>query len=211
MNKVEKIRFLITDLKNKGLETRIITRRIINVLFKDRFRFTLAHELGHILLHRTPSENQEDEANLLASSLLMPDRDIIGQFSGRFSFEKLQDMKYYWGVSMQALLRKGRDLERLSESNYKYYCIELSKKGYRLHEPIDLNEWDETPRIYKELLEAHINELDYTAADLAGLVGLNENEFLEYAGVNTKKPQLKLVINNNGDKDLKDHKEKISI
>ncbi len=38
----------------------------------DRLRFTLAHELGHLVMHKFPSPTMEKEANEFASALLMP-------------------------------------------------------------------------------------------------------------------------------------------
>lgn len=41
-------------------------------LAPDRLRFTLAHELGHLLLHTTPGEGQEPQADAFAAQLLAP-------------------------------------------------------------------------------------------------------------------------------------------
>src|SRR5690348_6188107 len=45
----------------------------------DRARFSLAHELGHMVMHLSASETMEDEANQFASALLMPESDIRHQ------------------------------------------------------------------------------------------------------------------------------------
>ena len=38
----------------------------------DRLRFTVAHELGHLVMHSMPSDTQEREANLFAAEFLAP-------------------------------------------------------------------------------------------------------------------------------------------
>src|SRR5690242_8504646 len=40
----------------------------------DRMRFSLAHELGHIIMHKVPTDEMETEANSFASELLVPER-----------------------------------------------------------------------------------------------------------------------------------------
>ena len=49
----------------------------------DRQRYSLAHEIGHLVMHRLPSALMEDEANTFASALLMPTVDIRPAFLGR--------------------------------------------------------------------------------------------------------------------------------
>jgi Zn-dependent peptidase ImmA (M78 family) len=45
----------------------------------DRERLTLAHEVGHVVMHHLPTEEDpEDEANLFAATFLMPADDIHG-------------------------------------------------------------------------------------------------------------------------------------
>jgi Zn-dependent peptidase ImmA (M78 family) len=100
---------------------------------KTRQRFTLAHELGHFLMHKTSgghlhvdekdffvrfrdkhsgdgSDQQEREANAFAAELLMPttflERDIKHLKDGvSISDEKaIRSMANRYGVSLQALL-----------------------------------------------------------------------------------------------------------
>lgn len=45
-----------------------------------RARFTLAHEVAHLVMHRIPSENAEVEAHEFADEFLMPGSDIKPMF-----------------------------------------------------------------------------------------------------------------------------------
>ena len=47
----------------------------------DRLRFSLAHELGHLLMHTNPSPKQEEEADRFASEFLMPADEIEPQLT----------------------------------------------------------------------------------------------------------------------------------
>ena len=62
---------------------------------KDRFRFTLCHELGHIVMHSLPRPMMEDEANRFAAEFLMPTADIMKDFYN-MSLEKLMALKMHW-------------------------------------------------------------------------------------------------------------------
>lgn len=115
----------------------------------DRQRFTLAHELGHAVMHQIPSENQEAEADRFAAEFLMPARGIREHLSGA-SIPSLARLKPVWRVSMAALLRRARDLGQITESRYKTLSIEMSAAGYRKNEPVSIS--PEEPSLIGETL-----------------------------------------------------------
>jgi Zn-dependent peptidase ImmA (M78 family) len=99
--------------------------------------FTLMHELGHLLLHKTSSiddnhdlhshEGREQEANAFAGHLLVPQsflasiRDIdrpdeVNQFD-----EWLREQRKAWGVSGEVILRRLLDAGRLPREQYTAY------------------------------------------------------------------------------------------
>ncbi len=144
----------------------------------DRLRYTLAHELGHLIMHTgtyTPSVNDdtEDEADAFASELLMPKFDIISDFGFNMNLQRFVDLKRHWKVSMRALIRRARDLGFLKE-NYTSLNVQLSKQGFSKREPIDIP--IEKPVLFKQLLDLHFNELDYDITQLAKVLCLNPEE-----------------------------------
>ncbi|WP_410672237.1 ImmA/IrrE family metallo-endopeptidase [Amycolatopsis sp. cmx-4-68] len=42
----------------------------------DRERFTLAHEVGHLLMHELPADDQEKEADRFAGEFLAPAEEL---------------------------------------------------------------------------------------------------------------------------------------
>lgn len=139
----------------------------------DRQRFSVAHELGHTVMHEVPGEEQETEADRFAAEFLMPRADIVGQLRD-VTIAKLARLKSEWGVSMAALLRRARDLAQISESTYRRLSIELSSAGYRTREPVEVPV--ETPR----LITSRIRELldsGRTPHDLAVLASMTDNDF----------------------------------
>lgn len=140
----------------------------------DRQRLTLAHELGHVVMHESPDPRMEDQAFEFGAEFLMPARDIGTQF-GRVDIEKLAFMKPYWGVSMAALLRRATDLGKVTPRMSRHYWAQLSKRGYRLREP-DLGLEKEEPRLLQEVLDVHTHDLGFGLKDLSELIVLNEEE-----------------------------------
>jgi Zn-dependent peptidase ImmA (M78 family) len=159
---------------------------------KDRLRFSLAHELGHLVMHRLPNPEMEKQANRFASEFLMPTTDIIKDFHN-LSLEKFMALKRYWKTAMSALMHKAKDIGRISESAYRYYMINMGKRGWRTTEPIEI-EARETPRLIFQLVRAHMGALGYSLEDLSTLTGLEQTAFQEYFGLVTT-PRFRVVPN----------------
>jgi Zn-dependent peptidase ImmA (M78 family)/transcriptional regulator with XRE-family HTH domain len=159
---------------------------------KDRLRFSLAHELGHLVMHALPRPEQEEQANEFAAAFLMPADDIRASLYS-MSLERLMVLKKYWKTSMQAVLRRARDLKRVSDRGYRYYQIEMSKRGWRSAEPIDIDGPIESPKVFANLISSHITELGYAHDELAELFGLFPEDMPEAA--QAERPRLRLVTN----------------
>ena len=99
----------------------------------DRLRFTLCHELGHIIMHQNILDiyNIEHQANEFAAEFLMPKKEIKHQFAD-LSIEKLMILKQYWKVSMAALIKRASDLQVITPSKSKQLWITMGKLGYRV-------------------------------------------------------------------------------
>lgn len=161
---------------------------------KDRYRFSLAHELGHLIMHQTPSPEQEIQANAFAAELLMPSQEVRPQFYN-LSIDKFMQLKLYWGTSMQALIYKAWQTGRISDRMFKYYNIEMAKRGFKTKEPIDWNGGAESPSTLRQLITTHLDELGYSPGELGELFGLLEEEVVAlYQLSGHRKPHLKLVV-----------------
>lgn len=106
-----------------------------------RQRFDLAHELGHIVMHADAEPGGrvvETQAHRFASELLMPTeeiRDMLPTALNRNAWVQLARLKEQWGVSMQALLYRARQLGRLGNVSYRNAMATLSSRGWRRSEP----------------------------------------------------------------------------
>jgi len=117
---------------------------LINNNMKDacRIRFTIAHELGHILLKFNPAL-QEHEKEILchyfAGALLLPLKQIETGFmmfhSGRIIFQELFKFKELYGISIQAIAKRLHSLDKINDFEYQKFNAILNKKGWRKNEP----------------------------------------------------------------------------
>lgn len=141
----------------------------------DRMRFTLAHELGHLIMHSVPTPTMEEEANSFASALLMPKADIRPALS-RITIERLAYLKPVWKVSMASLLMRSKSLGKITPNQSQYLWRQFSSRGYRTREPITLDFPHESPTVLNSIVDVHLKELGYTANDLANLLHIFPSE-----------------------------------
>lgn len=137
----------------------------------DRQRWSLAHEIGHLVMHRLPSASMEEEANAFASALLMPADDIRPSFLGRrVDLRVLASLKPEWRVSMQALLMQAHGIGAISNNQSQYLWKQISARKYRLREPPELDFPSEKPTVVEAIIRLHLGTLGYTLSDLATIL-----------------------------------------
>lgn len=182
--------------KIDGLST--ISEKNIKIIFlnqrksNDRQKFSLAHELGHILMHFDIPEipnDVEEQANRFASELLMPSNEI-GKSLSNLSMSKLADLKRYWKVSMKSILYKAKTLGYIDLRQYRNFQITFSKMGISRNEPISIPE--EKPQLLKIVLNLHLNELEYTEKQLASYLNLPLDEFTSRF-IENERPKIKIL------------------
>ena len=142
----------------------------------DRVRFSLAHELGHVVMHTSASETIEAEADRFAAEFLMPARDIGPQLGG-MTVQKAAAMKPQWRTSMAALIRRSRDTGRLGQTEYLRLVRRMSTLGYRRVEPGPIA--PEEPQLVPQLLKSYREEHGLSVAELASRACVSEAEFTD--------------------------------
>lgn len=135
----------------------------------DRARFTLAHELGHVVMHALPTADMEREANDFAQEFLMPAREILPDLVG-FNLVRATELKAHWKVSIQALTMRARSLGVLSPDQTSRIFMQLSKLGYRLSEPWPLPV--EMPTLVQRVVDVQRNEYRNDLDDLAAIANI---------------------------------------
>lgn len=115
----------------------------------ERLRFDMAHELGHILMHswedsieeidKDAFNAREKQANMFASALLLPRKTFsldVTPYATELGYYK--QLKKKWGVSMQAMMYRARQLNIITGNQFSYMMRQVSKSGWRKHEPGDI-------------------------------------------------------------------------
>ncbi|MCK7661999.1 helix-turn-helix domain-containing protein [Corynebacterium antarcticum] len=141
----------------------------------DRKRLTLAHELGHLVLHTDYLDGDiEEQANEFAAAFLMPEVHIIYELNN-LTLGRLSDLKKKWGVSMQALFERAYRLGKISDQDRSRFYRQLSKRGWRTREPGS----DELPRETPALTESIGQRLQQAGLDrleLYHLIGMQPDQ-----------------------------------
>lgn len=133
----------------------------------DRIRFSLSHEIGHLVMHDLSSESMEDEANQFASDFLMPEDEILDELATSLSIRTLAHLKRKWRVSMHAIIYRAKHIGAITERRAENLFIELTKAGWRTKEPFPIA--PEQPALLRSICDACQGEGDYSLEDLAAI------------------------------------------
>lgn len=144
INILENLGIIIIQIKNPdnrfndfdGLSEIVNNIPVIVLLdnIKDgaRQRFTIAHELGHLVLNiKNTCLDEEKLCNRFASALLMPKEAVINEFGysrSNINFFELIAFKNEFKVSYTAIIYRLKDLNIISEYLYKKLSIFLSQR-----------------------------------------------------------------------------------
>ena len=143
----------------------------------ERMRFDLAHELGHLLMHRgintQRSRAYEQQAQDFASSFLIPADALYAQVIGRLRLEDVFQLKRYWKVSAVAMVHRLWELSIISEWHYRTWMIDLSQRGYRSAEPDGIH--PESSKLFKQLFQL-TREDGWSSRRIASELSIPEDE-----------------------------------
>jgi Zn-dependent peptidase ImmA (M78 family) len=131
----------------------------------DRIRLTIAHELGHLVGGNDDYKLNEKLANRFAGAFLAPAKMLyqdMGRSRTSFSIPELCLLKEKYGMSIQALTYRAKDLGILTETAFKSMFISFRSKGISTVEPGIWNYPEEPTRIkqyiFRAVAEGRISE-----------------------------------------------------
>lgn len=149
----------------------------------DRQRFSLAYELGQLVMHTgatiSPDRDIAHEANAFASAFLMPEEDIRADFEEGISISLLGELKKKWKVSMIALLYRADHLGMITPNQKRYLVQQFNKLQIRKREPIELDITPEEPQLLKHWIATYRSKTGLGVMDISALLCLNVDEFME--------------------------------
>lgn len=169
----------------------------------DHKKFTIAHELGHLIMHIPFTEDPdfisalenidivEKQADSFAGAFLIPKEQAKYHFRD-ISYSKLDDLKLYWKVSKQAILFRARECGAINETRFKTLFIELSRRGERKNERINLS--IDKPTLFNKIFKTFEDQIHYTKKQIAEeIIGISEADFLEWFDLD--QPKMRVVLN----------------
>ncbi len=148
----------------------------------DRQRFTLAHELGHLVLHGLLSErlNEEQACNRFAGAFLVPKESVktcLGERRTRLELRELLLLKLEWGLSMMAWSFRAKDLNIISNAAYKeLWRQHMQNWKAEGKEPGPQYEKEET-RLFEQLIYRALAEDMLSESKAAELLGESLSNF----------------------------------
>ena len=90
----------------------------------------------HTQIRPGSEELREEEANLFAGAFLMPKTDAEKHLSPHLTLEGYAQVKAKYAVSIQALIRRAKELKIITPERYRSLSIQLSSRGWRTNEPV---------------------------------------------------------------------------
>lgn len=152
-------------------------------LLGDRQRFSLAYELGHLLMHSFTDVSHErnigHEANAFAAELLMPAADILPDLEKGITLPLLGELKKKWKVSMIALVYRADDLGLLTPNQKRYLIQQFNQLNIRRREPPELDIAAEKPSLIHTLTEQYRQRQGLGMTEMAALLSLEIGEYME--------------------------------
>lgn len=143
----------------------------------ERVRFTAAHELGHWVMalpESMPEKIREKVCHRFAGAFLFPADQVKAEFGehqrSRIHPQELMNAKQLYGVSMQVVMRRLKDLGLLSEAGYQSISITINVNGWRKNEPGALA--SERPRRFESLVFRGLAEGVFTVSRAAEFLQL---------------------------------------
>ena len=141
----------------------------------ERVRFTMAHELGHAVMHDgEATEQQEREADAFAAEFLLPAASLRLEWRNQPNLDDLLPLKRRWGLSLSALIRRAHDCDLLDEKAYRHWNIVLSTSGMHRKEPNPLP--PEQPRLLTDSIRTQLAK-GATLEKLAERTHMSTDEF----------------------------------
>lgn len=158
-----------------------------------RHRFSAAHELGHLILHRGrqgADSNMEREAHAFAAEFLAPRSSIEPLLPRRLNLAHLADVSDQWGVSVDSLVYRSREFDLFSDSTAQRAWMAL-RSVPRQTQSI----WDyagERPELLANAI-ALLEGSGKSLVDIATELQMTPSMIRKLATMDSPKPKLSLV------------------
>ena len=157
-----------------------------------RSRYDAAHELGHLVLHRSIDprhiENKrtfkviEDQAHRFAGAFMLPALAFSNDFSVA-NLDAFRALKPKWKVSVAMMVYRSIELGLVEKEQARRLWINRTRRGWRLKEPLDDRLPIEKPRLLRRAFSMLIEHGVQSRADIRVALPYAPGDIEELAGL----------------------------
>jgi Zn-dependent peptidase ImmA (M78 family)/DNA-binding XRE family transcriptional regulator len=160
------------DLAFDGLQTwvndeiPVIAYNERNEHKNDRIRFTLLHELAHLLFgdgFGDITESQKEKlCHQFAGAMLLPEKTLkeeLGEYRSQLFIPELGNIKKQYGISMQAIVMRANVCGIINEHYTKQFFFMMKQMKWKVDEPINYEGIEESNRFEQLIYRALAEEL----------------------------------------------------
>jgi len=157
-----------------------------------RARFDVAHELGHLVLHRKMKKGQislgpehrllEEQADRFAGAFLLPEKAFATDLYSA-TFDAFKIIKSKWAVSIAMQIVRAEQLGFISNEQAKRFWMNYSRRQWRKHEPLDDTFKVEQPQLLRLGFELIVNERLQTREQIRMSIPLSPHDLESLAGL----------------------------
>lgn len=132
-----------------------------------RSRFDIAHELGHLVLHRHVDRNNianksdfkllETQAHRFAGAFLAPATTFLGDIVSP-QLDSFLAVKPKWKISVATMIHRCSDLKIITEDQTRRLWINYSRRKWRGFEPMDERMIVEEPQLLRRAFELLVDQ-----------------------------------------------------
>lgn len=129
----------------------------------DRIRFTLLHELAHLLLvfADTTEKQKETLCHQFAAAMLLPEDTIkaeLGNYRNRLSTIELGNIKKQYGISMLAIVMRAQVCGIINSNYAKQFVFLIKQQNWKAEESVEYQGIEESNRFEQLLFRALIED-----------------------------------------------------
>ena len=157
---------------------------VVNTNFDTvRKRFTVLHELAHLLLEfdkNTEQKDREKYCHSFAGAFLLPEvslLEMIGMKRRKFSLTELIEIKEYYGISVQAIIYRLFNLGLLNETQKREFFIYVNKNSQKDEKNWGVYRGEESSSRFKRLILASAGEEVISLSKAAQLLNIDLDKF----------------------------------
>lgn len=150
-----------------------------------RTRFSILHELGHLIMHSSIALDESSKKNIVdfadmqadrfAAAFLLPSISFPNDIHGS-SLTSLEAVKRKWGAAMSTIIRRCDTLELLSENQINYMNRQMTIRKYWHKEPLDDILTVAEPEILRDAIYLLIDKRIITKSSFLASSGLSATD-----------------------------------